>query len=456
MMSRKYWNKLLIGLLVLGDLICFTLALQLTTSDIPGSFRNPWILVFAASIGFSLILSGRYTPDGTVSRVDESVQVARTILVLTVGMILVGIIIQAALPLGPHGWVKLALVFGALVIPYRWIFRSVQKHLFHFNLGTLRTLIVGENQRSEEVYRQIVAHPKLGYHLVGFVSEAPSSRGSTLQPVVGDLQALPRLIQDLEVDEVIITLEKPEHESLLKLISAINGAAVEIKILPDMYEAVAGLAKTEHLYGLPLIRINPEFITRFQAFVKRVIDILVSGAGLLLAAPFMAVIGIIIRLTSPGPVIFTQERLGYRGKRFAIHKFRTMVEDAEEQSGPVWAKTDDPRITPFGRVLRRVRLDELPQLWNVFIGNMSLVGPRPERSHFVEWLVGEFPYYNRRLLVRPGITGWAQVRGNYDTSLEDIRRKLQDDFFYIENLSIRLDLKILLMTVWVVLSGKGH
>ena len=455
-MSRKYWNKLLIVLLVLGDLVCFMIALQLTTSDVTGVFRSPWILLFAAGIGFSLVLSGRYTPYGTVSRIDETAQVARIVLVLTVGVILAGIVFEPDLPMGPQWWVKLAFIFGTLIVSYRWLFRSIQKYLFRFDLGTQRTLIVGMNRHSEEVYRQIMAHSKLGYSPVGFISDVPPPPGSTLQPVVGDLQALPRLIQELEVDEVIITLEKPEHESLLKLISTINGAAIEIKILPDMYEVVTGLAKTEHIYGLPLIRINPEFITRFQAFVKRLIDILVAGAGLLVAAPIMAVIGVIIRLTSPGPAIFTQERLGYRGKRFSIHKFRTMVEDAEERTGPVWAKTDDPRITPFGRFLRRTRLDELPQLWNVLIGNMSLVGPRPERPHFVEWLIEEFPYYYRRLLVRPGITGWAQVRGNYDTSLEDVRRKLKDDFFYIENLSINLDLKILFLTVWVVLSGKGH
>jgi len=432
------------------------IALLLTTSDVIGVFRNPWILLFATGIGFSLVLSGRYTPYGTVSRIDEAVQVARIVIVLTVGIILAGIVFEPDPSMGPQLWVKLAFILGTLIVSYRWLFRSMQKYLFRFELGTQRTLIVGMNRRSEEVYRQIMAHPKLGYSLVGFISDVPTPPGSTLQPVVGDLQTLPRLIQELEVDEVIITLEKPEHESLLKLISTINGEPIKIQILPDMYEAVTGLAKTEHIYGLPLIRINPEFITRFQAFVKRSIDILAAGTGLLVAIPIMAVIGVIIRLTSPGPAIFTQERLGYRGKRFTIHKFRTMVEDAEDRTGPVWAKDDDPRITPFGRFLRRTRLDELPQLWNVLIGNMSLVGPRPERPHFIEWLIEKFPYYYRRLLVRPGITGWAQVRGNYDTSLEDVRRKLKNDFFYIENLSIRLDLKILFLTVWVVLRGKGH
>jgi exopolysaccharide biosynthesis polyprenyl glycosylphosphotransferase len=223
-----------------------------------------------------------------------------------------------------------------------------------------------------------------------------------------------------------------------------------------MYEAVTGLAKTEHVYGLPLIRINPDFITPFEAVVKRVCDVIVSGLATLIGAPFFLVIASITRLTSPGPAIFTQERVGYRGKRFMMHKFRTMVDDAEQHTGPVWARSDDPRITSFGRLLRRFRLDELPQIWNVLRGDMSLVGPRPERPAFVEWLMQEFPYYHRRLLVRPGISGWAQVRGVYDRSLDDVRRKLKDDFFYIENMSLRLDLKILLITVWVVLSGKGH
>jgi exopolysaccharide biosynthesis polyprenyl glycosylphosphotransferase len=456
MFIKRYRNLIIISLLILGDLISYILALHLTTSNIVAAFRQPWVLAFTAGLALALALSVRYAPEGTVSRVDEAIQIARTILVLTVGLVLVGIILNATLPISSRDFIKLGFFFGIFSIPYRWFFRSVQKYLFRFNIGTQRTVIVGVNRKSEEVYRQIKAHTKLGYDLLGFIDTDPPSASRELSPVVGDVNSLPELIQNMKVDEVIITLERPEHESLLKLISTINGQPIEIKILPDMYEAVTGLAKTEHIYGLPLVRINPEFITRFQAFLKRVIDITVSGTGLLITAPLMLIIGILIKLTSPGSAIFTQERLGLRGKRFAIHKFRTMIEHAEQRTGPVWAQADDPRITRLGKLLRRIRLDELPQFWNVLIGDMSLVGPRPERPHFVEWLVGEFPYYYRRLLVRPGITGWAQVRGNYDTSLEDVRQKLKDDFFYIENLSIRLDLKILLMTVWVVLSGKGH
>lgn len=456
MFNKRYRNVTIISLLIVGDLISYVLALHLTTSNVLAAFRQPWVLAFTSGLALALGLSVRYLPEGTASRVDEAVQEARAILVLTVGIVLLGIILHAHEPISSRGFIKLGFFFGLFSIPYRWFFRSVQKYLFRYNIGTQRTIIVGVNRKSEEVYRQIKAHTKLGYDVLGFVDTDPPSASAKLSPVIGDVNTLPELIQRLSVDEVIITLEKPEHEMLLNLISKINGQPIEIKILPDMYEAVTGLAKTQHIYGLPLVRINPEFITKFQAFIKRVIDITVSGAGLLMTAPVMLVIGILIKLTSSGPMIFTQERLGLRGKRFTIHKFRTMIERAEEGTGPVWAQADDPRITPLGKLLRRIRLDELPQLWNVLKGDMSLVGPRPERPHFIEWLVSEFPYYYRRLLVRPGITGWAQVRGNYDTSLEDVRQKLKDDFFYIENLSIRLDLKILLMTVWVVLSGKGH
>ncbi len=446
----------MVVLLVGGDAAALLLAVRITVIEGYQVFSHPWFWAYVSGLGIFLLLYRRFNPDGVVSRVDEALVVARIVVVLTMTFILVEAVFEVDLPLNARGMVNLALSYGVLSILYRGLLRSLQKFLYRFNLGTRRTLIVGTNHWAEEVFRQIKAHSKLGYDLLGFVDDAPLPPGSILQPVVGDLGALPRLIRELEVDEVIITLEKPEHEALLGLIYTINGVPVGIKILPDMYEVVTGLAKTEDVYGLPLIRINPEFITPFQVFMKRTLDIVISAVGLVVTAPLTLAIGLGVRLTSPGPAIFSQERVGCRGRRFTIHKFRTMVEHAEEHTGPVWATADDPRITPLGRFLRRARLDELPQLWNVLRGDMSMVGPRPERPHFVEGLVKEFPYYYRRLLVRPGLTGWSQARGNYDLSPEDVSRKLKDDFFYIENLSIRLDLKILLMTVWVVLSDRGH
>ncbi|MCH7939730.1 MAG: sugar transferase [Candidatus Marinimicrobia bacterium] len=455
MKSRERWNVLIIGLLLLGDLASLLLALRLISSHFGQLILDPWFGAFAAGNLVALKLLGQYNPDGAISRVDETFQVVRNAAVITIALILLGTIFEITMSIGPRGLVKLGLFFSLLTVPYRWLLRSVQKMLFAYHIGTRQTVIIGTTQRGDEISRRIREQPGLGYDLVGFVDDDLPPPGSPFEPLLGDLKALPALLQKHNISEVIITLDKPEHESLLKLMSTINGAPVEIKILPDMYEVVTGLARTEHIYGLPLIRINPDFITPFQRYVKRAIDVVIALAGLLIIGPLLLAMAILVRLTSPGPAIFIQERVGYRGKRFNIHKLRTMVENAEGATGPVWAQADDPRTTPIGRVLRRLRIDELPQLWNVLLGNMSLVGPRPERPHFVDWFVGEFPYYYRRLQVRPGITGWAQVRGNYDTSLEDVRRKLKDDFFYIENFSIRLDLKILLMTIRVVLSGQG-
>lgn len=455
-MFRKYWNLMIVSLLILGDLVSYLLAIKFISTGMTPALQSHWSLGFAGTIGIFIALFGGYAPDGAVSRVDEAVHIARTLLILTIAAILFGAVFETPLPLEPRGFLKLALFFGGLSILYRWLLRSLQKILFHYNFGTRRTLIVGITQRAADISRHIRTQPKLGYDLIGFVDDGPSPGGLSLQPLVGHTRALPRLIRELGADEVIITLEEPKHESLLRLMSDINGAAIEVKVLPDMYEVVTGLARTEQVVGLPLIRINPDILTPYQKFAKRAVDVLIAAVGLLVTAPLLLVVGFIVRLTSPGRALFAQERVGYRGRHFMIHKIRTMMEDAEEVTGPVWAKANDPRITPIGRLLRRARLDELPQLWNVLIGEMSLVGPRPERPHFVERLNKEFPYYYRRLAIRPGITGWAQVKGNYDSSLEDIRRKLKDDFFYIENLSIRLDLKILLMTVRVVLSGKGH
>ncbi len=448
---------MIVSLLVLGDLVSYLFAIKFISTGMPSALQSHWSLGFAGTIGIFIALFGGYAADGAVSRVDEAVHIARTLLILTIAVILLGAVFEVPLPLEPRGFLKLALFFGGLSILYRWLLRSLQKILFHYNFGTRRTLIVGVTQRAADISRHITTRPKLGYDLIGFIDDGSSPPGGlSLQPLVGHMRALPRLIRELGADEVIITLEEPKHESLLRLMSDINGAAIEIKVMPDMFEVVTGLARTEQVVGLPLIRINPDILTPYQKFAKRTVDVVIAAVGLLVMAPLLLVVGLIVRLTSSGPALFAQERVGYRGRHFMIHKIRTMMEDAEEATGPVWAKANDPRITPLGRLLRRARFDELPQLWNVLIGDMSLVGPRPERLHFVEQLNKKFPYYYRRLAVRPGITGWAQVKGNYDSSLEDIRRKLKDDFFYIENLSIRLDLKILLMTVRVVLSGKGH
>lgn len=454
-MSKTTWNMLIAALLIIGDLAGFLMALGLTI-DTTGIFANPWFWGCILGVGILLAATGHYDPDGTVSRVDETSRLVRSIIILAVGAILGVTIIEGYVSLASQEVIRVAVVFGALIIPFRWGLRSVQKFLFRYKLGACRAVIVGRNARADLLSRQIRSERKLGYDLLGFVADTPQGQARAGESALGGIDTLPALIRDLKVDEVILALDSSDHESILRLMSRINGAPAEIKVLPDMYEAVTGLARTEHIISLPLIRINPLFLTPLQKVLKRSFDVLVAGITLVALSPAILLFGLAILLTSPGPAVFRQERIGLRGRRFTMYKLRSMYLGAEKMTGPVWAREADPRVTPFGGFLRRFHLDEIPQLWNVLVGHMSLVGPRPERPHFVAQLSAEFPYYHRRLGVRPGITGWAQVKGNYDTSLEDVRRKLKDDFFYIENQSFKLDLKILLMTILVVFGGNGH
>ena len=229
-----------------------------------------------------------------------------------------------------------------------------------------------------------------------------------------------------------------------------------LKIVPDLYEILSGQARTSQIYGMPLIDIMPELMPEWEKKLKRLLDVIASFIILIITLPVIIIAAIAIKLESKGPIFFKQERSGMNGAKFRIIKFRSMYEDAEKHTGPIWSSKDDPRVTRVGKIIRRVRIDELPQMINVLKGEMSLVGPRPERPFFVEKLAQEIPYYKRRLKVRPGITGWAQVKHKYDESVEDVKIKLRYDLFYIENMSLRMDFKIIVRTIFVVLFGQGH
>ena len=223
-----------------------------------------------------------------------------------------------------------------------------------------------------------------------------------------------------------------------------------------LYNIISGQAKVTQLHTFPLIDIMPGLMPEWEKKLKRLMDIVLSLGLIVFSLPITLISSLIIKLESKGPVFYKQERMGLNGKIFKIYKFRSMVSDAEKISGPVWSTKDDPRITGFGKILRKVRIDEIPQALNILRGDMSFVGPRPERPFFVEKLSHEIPLYKRRLKVRPGVTGWAQVKHKYDENIEDVKMKLRYDLFYIENMSLRMDFKILFRTIFVVLFGKGH
>lgn len=340
----------------------------------------------------------------------------------------------------------------------RMIIRSVQRNLLIKGIGRRCAVIIGYNTKAFEVFDTLVEHRGLGIDAEAFVAVREENIGKDYKgvKVEGTVAELNAIIQKYKVQEIVIALEKEDHDVLVEVISQTDGKNIKLKIVPDLYEILSGQARTSQIYGMPLIDIMPELMPEWEKKLKRIIDIIVSLLLLLVNIPTMVISTLAIKLDSKGPVFFKQERSGLNGKTFRMVKFRSMYQDAEKHTGPVWSQKNDPRITKVGRILRALRIDELPQMYNVLKGEMSLVGPRPERPFFVEKLSQEIPYYKRRLKVRPGITGWAQVKHKYDESIEDVKIKLRYDLFYIENMSIRMDMKILFRTIFVVIFGKGH
>ncbi len=255
---------------------------------------------------------------------------------------------------------------------------------------------------------------------------------------------------------MLIALGSSDGDSLMEVLRLCDGKSVSLKLVPDFYTLIGGMARTEHMYGLPLIEVLPEPMQTWEQSLKRLFDVSVAFLVLSVGLPVWITIAFLIRITSPGPAIYRQKRVGRKGKIFTMHKYRTMRDNAEAETGPVWASHNDYRYTAIGRWLRKTRLDEVPQFWDVLTGDMSLVGPRPERPYFVERLTEEIPLYSRRHRVKPGITGWAQVKWKYDTSLDDVRQKVKYDLFYIENMSFRRDMQILFRTIYTAIRGAGR
>ena len=349
-------------------------------------------------------------------------------------------------------------LFFVLAGTGRVLIRSFQRNLLIKGYGRRNALIVGFNKKANDVHDQVTQHPALGLDIKGYLAVHSENLDKSYKgiKVVGNINDIENLIDSFSVKEIIIALERENNDVLIDLIAKSDNKNVGLKIVPDLYDILSGQARTSQIYGIPLIDIMPQLMPEWEKKLKRLIDIIVSMIILTLSFPVILISSVAIKIDSAGPVFFKQERCGQNGKVFRIYKFRSMKKDAEKSTGPVWSRKDDPRITRVGRIIRKIRIDEIPQFINVLKGEMSIVGPRPERPYFVEMLSHEIPYYQRRLKVRPGITGWAQVKHKYDETIEDVKTKLRYDLFYIENMSLRMDFKILFRTIFVVLFGKGH
>jgi Undecaprenyl-phosphate glucose phosphotransferase len=343
-------------------------------------------------------------------------------------------------------------LFLALNVFFTYVSREAVRDLlrrrWRAGIGLKRVLIVGVGDLGRMVADRIVEHAELGFRLVGFADDRAAtsdSIGYRGLPLLGTTADVPAICARETVDEIYVALPIEEHVKMLGVVEYASRECVDVHVVPDLLQFIALRARLEDLDGLPLISINDVPLRGFNSALKRAVDIALSCAVLFVGAIPGLVIAALIKRSSPGPVFYTQTRMGLDGKAFTVYKFRSMPVDAEDASGPVWAREDDPRATPVGRWLRRHDVDELPQFLNVLRGDMSIVGPRPERPFFVEQFKHRIPQYMLRHKVKAGITGWAQVNGwRGNTSLE---KRIEFDLYYIENWSLSLDFKIMWLTL---------
>ena len=338
---------------------------------------------------------------------------------------------------------------GNIALGYlsRKFIREALERRWLAGVGLRRILIAGAGDLGRVVADRILEHRELGYQIVGFVDDKAGGDhlGYRGLPLLGSLGEAANIVSNENVDELYVALPLEEHMKLLDLVESTSREGVDVKVVPDLLQFIALRARLEDLDGVPVINLNDVPLQGLSAFIKRALDIVISAGALALMALPGVLISWIIKRTSPGPVFYAQERMGLDGKQFTVYKFRTMPVDAESETGPIWADEQDPRATRVGGFLRRHDLDEWPQFWNVLKGEMSIVGPRPERPFFVEQFKHRIPQYMLRHKVKAGITGWAQVNGwRGNTSLE---KRIEYDLYYIENWSVTLDIKIMWLTL---------
>jgi exopolysaccharide biosynthesis polyprenyl glycosylphosphotransferase len=339
-----------------------------------------------------------------------------------------------------------------LVIVVRGLQARLQRSLQKRGFGRTRALVVGSGEPAATVIQRIQQTPRLGYDVVGMIPYDGVRPWFDVR-VLGDVDELSSVIDRERVDEVIIAMPEAENDDMLRVISRCDRSSIGIKVVPDLFQIMAGQMSIGELGGLPLLNMRDVALRGWKLTLKRGIDLVGSAIGLVLFSPFFFLFAILVKLDSAGPALFSQERMGLDGRRFHVIKYRTMKIDAEK-AGPAWTTKDDPRRTKLGKFLRRTNVDELPQLINVFLGEMSLVGPRPEQPYYAEQFRSRIPRYNERHREKSGMTGWAQVNGlRGDTSIEE---RTKYDLWYIENWSVWLDIKIILLTIWQTIVGESR
>jgi len=409
-----------------------------------------WFILF--------LISGTYFDLYRKSRLNE---INRTLISCIIGCIFVSVIVFSN-DQGNYSYFTNAighylLIHSAIILILRMsILYRVKQNLIKGKVG-FKTLIIGGNQQAINIYKQVLDSPKvLGNIFVGFIySNKELGNGmSKFLPQLGHLSELEEIIDRHEIEEVIVAVDSSEHHLLELILTRLCYRPVVVKVLPDYYDILSGSVKTSNVYDAVLIHIHPDLMPDWQRVCKRFIDIICSGIALVLLMPLLLFAAIMVIFSSKGPIIYKQQRIGLFGRPFYIYKFRSMFVDAES-SGPALSSKSDPRITNWGRFMRKWRIDELPQFIIIIKGDMSLVGPRPERKHYIDIISKEHAHYKYLHKVKPGLTSWGMVKFGYAENVDEMIERMRYDLLYIENCSLALDVKIILYTFMVIFQGRG-